>query len=121
MEISTHQEAMDLGDSGRLVAACGSQNLNIGSTWQKTRAHRSNDPIDDYTRVAVDRCLQRILPPQAYRFLYPGNISIGLQQLGELAGWHHPSPFAIGIDAEWGSWFAYRALVLAGFVSQSRD
>lgn len=84
--------------------------------WEAMQAAaptRSNDPIDDYTRVAVNRCLQRILPPHAYRFLYPGNISIGLQQLGELAGWHHPSPFAIGIDAEWGSWFAYRALVLA--------
>jgi epoxyqueuosine reductase len=32
--------------------------------------------------------------------------------LGALAGWHQSSPFWVGVDAEWGSWFAYRAVVL---------
>lgn len=85
----------------------------LWEAMQATAPTNSTDPIDDYTRLAVNRCLKPILPPHAYRFLYPGKISIGLQRLGELAGWHHPSPFAIGIDAEWGSWFAYRALLLA--------
>lgn len=83
--------------------------------WSKLQAARpdSDDPIDDYTRLTVDRVLGQILPPSAYRIVYPGTGPIGLQALGALAGWHHPSPFAIGMDAEWGSWFAYRAVILA--------
>ncbi len=34
-----------------------------------------------------------------------------LQRLGELATWHQPSPLGTGINARWGLWYAYRALV----------
>ena len=34
------------------------------------------------------------------------------QRLGALAGWHHASPFWVGVDADLGSWFAYRAVLL---------
>ena len=36
-----------------------------------------------------------------------------LQQLGQLAGWHFSSPFMVGVNDAWGSWYAYRAVVLA--------
>jgi epoxyqueuosine reductase len=35
-----------------------------------------------------------------------------LQQLGELAGWSHPSPLGQGINPTYGVWFAYRAVFL---------
>ena len=52
------------------------------------------------------------MPDSAYALLYPGDGPIGLQALGCLAGWHHESPFRVGVNAEWGPWFAYRAVAL---------
>ena len=53
------------------------------------------------------------MPDRQYSIIYPGKRIIGLQGLGELAGWHYPSPFMLGINMEWGSWFAYRAVLLS--------
>ncbi len=73
----------------------------------------SADPIDDFTRLTVDRWFAAEMPARRYRVLYPGACPVGLQALGKLAGWHHDSPFMVGINATWGSWYAYRAVVLA--------
>lgn len=72
----------------------------------------SEHPIDDYTLATVDRVFRQHLPGIAWRAPYPGDAPIGLQALGALAGWHHESPFRVGIDPHWGSWFAYRAVLL---------
>ncbi len=72
------------------------------------------DPIDSFSLHAVQNYFSQQLPNFDYRLLYPGSDSIvPLQTLGELAGWHHASPFRIGINAAYGSWFAYRVVVLA--------
>jgi len=73
----------------------------------------SADPIDDFTTLTVRRWFAQCLPHQGFEILYPGTDAIGLQGLGSLAGWHHTTPFKVGIDRQWGTWFAYRALVLA--------
>lgn len=91
-----------LGHGGRRLWACVQQ-----------AALASEHPIDDYCIAAVDRWFAQDLPTHRYRIVYPGDAPVGLQTLGRLAGWHHASPFMIGIDAEWGSWSAYRAVVLA--------
>lgn len=72
----------------------------------------SAQPIDDYCRRTVAGWFAEQLPGHRYRLPYPGDAPIGLQALGKLAGWHHASPFMIGVDGEWGSWFAYRAVIL---------
>ncbi|MDR2188402.1 MAG: hypothetical protein LBE62_10175 [Azonexus sp.] len=69
-------------------------------------------PIDDYCRQTIARVFAGPLAGLPYRLLYPGHASVNLQALGELAGWHHASPFMLGVDAEWGSWYAYRAVIL---------
>lgn len=69
-------------------------------------------PIDEYCRQTIARFFAEQLPGHAYRLPYPGDTPIGLQALGRLAGWHHASPFMIGVDKHWGSWFAYRAVIL---------
>ena len=83
--------------------------------WEKVQAANlsSSDPIDDFTIATIQRWFADFLPGQHFQILYPGDQPIGLQALGKLAGWHQPSPFMVGIDSEWGSWFAYRAVVLA--------
>ncbi|WP_210397463.1 hypothetical protein [Motiliproteus sediminis] len=70
------------------------------------------DPIDDYSRAQVARLFNDELAGHRYRIIYPGSERVALQQLGALAGWHHSSPFRVGISERWGSWFAYRAVVL---------
>lgn len=73
----------------------------------------SEHPIDDYCVATLERILGPLLPAGGYRVVYPGEAVIGLQSLGKLAGWHHPTPFMVGINAAFGSWSAYRAVVLA--------
>lgn len=73
----------------------------------------SEHPIDDFTTATVRRWFADCHPRNAYDIVYPGPKLIGLQRLGQLAGWHHPTPFMVGIDRHWGTWFAYRAVVVA--------
>lgn len=71
------------------------------------------EPIDSFSVDVVQRWLAEACPGAAYEIIYPAAERLmPLQQLGALAGWHHASPFRIGINREWGSWFAYRAVVL---------
>jgi len=72
----------------------------------------SEHPIDDYTRQTIAAWFAGEVPGGHYRLLYPGDQSIGLQNLGKLAGWHQASPFMVGVDSEWGSWYAYRAVLI---------
>lgn len=83
--------------------------------WQCVQAAGIDgpDPIDTYVTATVDRCFAQFLPGRHYRIIYPGPTAIGLQALGELAGWHFRSPFMVGVDPHWGSWHAYRAVVVA--------
>ncbi|MFA7267976.1 MAG: hypothetical protein WC073_01405 [Sterolibacterium sp.] len=83
--------------------------------WDCVKASgiESENPIDDFSIQAVERWFAACHPENSYQILYPGVHRIGLQQLGQLAGWHHATPFMVGIDREWGTWYAYRAVVLA--------
>ncbi len=82
--------------------------------WDCVQAAQQDDPnpIDTYSIATVDRIFEQFLPGRTRRCCYPGPTPIGLQALGRLAGWHHPTPFMVGIDPHWGSWFAYRLVLL---------
>lgn len=73
-------------------------------------------PIDDYSVQTARQWLVQALPGARGRIVYPHGLPegrhLGLQRLGQLAGWHHAAPFMIGIDARWGTWFAYRVAML---------
>lgn len=83
--------------------------------WECVKASgiAGEHPIDGFCVQTVARWFADFLPDRRYRIVYPGEQTVGLQQLGKLAGWHQPSPFMVAIDAKWGSWFAYRAAILA--------
>lgn len=87
--------------------------------WECVQAERGkeSDPIDEYSVRTVKRWIDRAIPHAVTRFVFPIGLPagqhVGLQSLGKLAGWHHPTPFMLGIDRKWGSWFAYRVAILA--------
>lgn len=106
--------------AGRLEVQAGERQLILFGhggrrLWQCVQASgiAGENPIDDYSVQTVARWFADCLPGHRYRLLFPGDQPIGLQALGELAGWHQPSPIMVGVDREWGSWYAYRAVVVA--------
>ena len=92
-----------------ILLAHGGQTL-----WQalKTSGLKSDNPVDDFSIDSVHQFFKKHYETNQYTIIYPGESALDLQQLGQLAGWHHPSPFKVGINKHWGSWFAYRAVIL---------
>lgn len=90
----------------------GHQGRGLWTALQQRGLHGAH-PVDDFVSECLAACFAGPLAGHRWRQLFPGPQLVGLQRLGELAGWHHRSPFMVGVDAEWGSWFAYRAVVLA--------
>lgn len=78
----------------------------------KGRGLHGSDPVDTFVQEQVEAWMARQVGAPAWRLVFPGAAPVGLQALGEQAGWHHPSPFWVGVQAGWGSWYAYRAAVL---------
>ncbi len=70
------------------------------------------DPVDRYCRGLAEALVHEHLDGVPVSWLYPGPLPVPLQRLGALAGWHHPSPLGIGINARFGLWFAYRVAFL---------
>lgn len=112
-----HEAAPDMASRGVLWVV-GHQGPQM---WRHLRAEWGADwpqrakaahPIDDWARETVTQALHA--RGIAHRCLFPAAQEdaalLPLQQLGAALGWHHHSPFQVGIDAEWGSWFAYRAV-----------
>jgi hypothetical protein len=73
---------------------------------------RTADPVDHFSGVMARRFIDEFLDSPPVLMLHPVGYTIPLQQLGALAGWHHPSPLGLGIHETYGLWFAYRAAFL---------
>ena len=73
-----------------------------------------DDPIDHWVLAKVSSVLRDagVAHKVVFPLAAPSTPHWPLQQLGRALGWHHASPFQVGIDAQWGSWFAYRAVVV---------
>lgn len=90
--------------------------------WQKLKVYiqdsseKLTDPVDHYTCFKTTEFFSQRFSVNEFELLYPyqskTSLWLPLQSLGEMAGWHNTSPFKLGINQEWGSWFAYRAVVL---------
>lgn len=90
----------------------GHLGAKLWSCVKQSQFDLEDNPIDSFSKQAVRDFFNSYCLNNKYEILYPGDEVIGLQQLGVLAGWHHTSPFRVGINEKWGSWFAYRAVVL---------
>ena len=85
-----------------------------GTLWEslKQEKFQSENPIDDFTLKLIKTHFSENGAGSCHHILYPGDSGVGLQRLGKLAGWHNSSPFMVGINQTWGSWYAYRAFLL---------
>jgi len=91
-------------------------------SWQANRQHQTDLLIDDYSAATTLEYFRHNYSSGDFELIWPyfdsscsseqASIPINFQTLGKIAGWHNDSPFKIGINSEWGSWFAYRAVVL---------
>lgn len=86
-----------------------------GAFWDalQRRGMHGAHPVDQFTTEQVAAWMKGPMQGRRWRLVFPGAHPVGLQRLGALAGWHQVSPLGVGVDAQWGSWFAYRAVVLA--------
>ncbi|MDA0272285.1 MAG: hypothetical protein O3C68_03420 [Proteobacteria bacterium] len=70
-------------------------------------------PLDAVSIKMVEGFLQATGCTE-YLVLYPlSDVQIDLRGLGKQLGWHADSALGIGINAIYGTWFAYRVVVLA--------
>lgn len=105
------QAAIPLNDYKRLVLI-GNGGRAFWEALQ-TSGIQTADPVDDFSEQITRQFVQNYLPSTAELFwLFPAPHLVPLQQLGQLAGWSHPSPLGLGINHEFGVWFAYRAAFL---------
>lgn len=103
-DIAGYRQLHLFGHGGRLL-------------WEQVQASpfaAGEHPIDRFSEDAVRRYMEEAVPGCRYTVIFPaGKRLVPLRRLGELAGWHFDSPFRVGINNRWGSWFAYRVVVLA--------
>lgn len=81
-----------------------------GPGWPQ--ASPTPDPIDDWVRATLAQGLAGF--GVRHWLVYPqlqAAALLPLQALGRVLGWGQPSPFQLSLDAQWGSWKAYRAVV----------
>ncbi|MET0046717.1 MAG: hypothetical protein ABW066_02910 [Sedimenticola sp.] len=111
-------EILDKFDTSKLTIRHPSSLILIGhagrALWSSIphSQFQQADPIDSFSRSAATRFAERLLGSGHYQLLYPGIHTPPLQALGRQVGWHHDSPLGIGINTQWGLWFAYRALLI---------
>lgn len=99
-------------DNTRTLVLIGSYGSRL---WQRVRASEhahSDDPVDNFCAAAVTDAMQALAGDCGWTLLFPHRSPAPLlQNLGQVAGWHHPSPLGNGIHPLHGLWFAYRAVV----------
>jgi ferredoxin len=106
----------ELSDSWQALLLVGNSGPQM---WQCMPADYRDrrDPVDEYAFDTVTQVLSVHLQTTDWQILFPAVAENTppecppLQQLGALAGWHHPSPLGTGINDRSGLWFAYRAVV----------
>lgn len=103
-------------DGYRQLLLVGHGGRAIWEAIQASGFADSADAFDEFSVAAIEDAFGALAPDCGWKLLYPGEAGppyLPIQRLGERAGWHHPSPFLVGINHVWGSWFAYRAVVVA--------
>lgn len=78
----------------------------------RPKAREGEHPVDNYATTVAQAFIERFVAPSRAELLYPSPRAVPLIGLGEQLGWSAPSALGMGINADYGLWFAYRALIL---------
>ena len=88
---------------------------SVGRTlWEIVRRDhwQDSDPIDRYSIRVVEELRKLHWHGQKIEWLHPGPCPIPIQRLCRQAGWSHPSLLGLDIHAQFGTWFACRAVIV---------
>ena len=82
--------------------------------WDQLQAKgmHSDHPIDDRSRDLAWKFARNYAGGAGAELIYPSSMPIPLIELGRLAGWSQPSQLGLGIHEKFGTWFAFRAVLL---------
>lgn len=72
----------------------------------------SDHPFDERSRVLARLFVKNYLGNVGAELIYPSSLTVPLIELGNHAGWSFPSPMGLGIHRIYGTWFAFRAVLL---------
>lgn len=98
----------------RQLILVGNGGRAMWSSLRRSAAFSSAHPIDEHSLAVVSAWFTAQFPQRSFDIIYPrSRRAVPLQALGRLVGWHQSSPLGVGINAEWGLWFAYRVVLLA--------
>lgn len=111
IKLSFAKEADNISRYTQLILL-GNGGKRFWDSLKESQIH-SHNPVDDFCIQIVNKYFEHQQQDCSYHIIYPNSQTVALQSLGKLAGWHHRSPFMLGVNSQWGSWFAYRALILA--------
>jgi len=107
------QQVPDAADYRQLILI-GHGGREMWEQVQDSEYKSVADPIDSFSMDRARAWLAAEASQVTYQILYPQSQGVvPLQALGRLTGWHHESPFRVGINQSWGSWFAYRVAILS--------
>ena len=94
------------------ILLLGHGGKQLWRAMERADTFSANDPVDTFSINTTRHFLEHYLGSPPSLLLYPtAGINVPLQQLGTLAGWHQPSPLGIGMNVEFGLWWAYRTAV----------
>ena len=83
-----------------------------GELWRNIELE-GEDPLDKTSIRLADDFMRRIGETD-YEIAYPTDLfAIDLIAFGRQLGWHNDSKLSIGINAQFGTWFAYRFAIAA--------
>ena len=105
-----------------IILSAGVRIVLLGSAgpalWEIVRRNhwQGSDPIDRYSISTVEQLAKLHWQGQNIEWLHPGPYPIPIQRLCRQAGWSHPSLLGLDIHAQFGTWFACRAVIV---ISQS--
>ncbi|HIM69150.1 MAG TPA: hypothetical protein EYM44_00915 [Gammaproteobacteria bacterium] len=88
---------------------------SVGRTlWEIVRRDhwQDSDPIDRYSIRIVEELRKLHWHGEKIEWLHPGPCPIPIQRLCRQAGWSHPSLLGLDIHAQFGTWFACRAVIV---------
>lgn len=80
---------------------------------------RADHPVDQYSRQVTEAALPALRPARSV-LVYPGDCRFSLLALGHVLGWGAPSWLGVSIHPAFGTWFAYRAVVVTDAVLPRR-